>query len=257
MKSIRKTVLMTAAAMSVTAMAQTNFDKSSGEAYFIGNDADGAVTFAVSGKADYDMPTPATPGLIALDDALQTATGMRIDATGTGVVFNYLPGDNYKPVSAAEFSSTLAASKPSTAYHVDTEIAKVAETPHYISMRASSKTKSLTPDGYDISTVEYVNYNKDTDAIIDYFDVFNASAERRLREMMYPIAAKKYALTLESSDDMEIVPNFAITPEGVTFCFPESSIAPASAGCPEITLTWQQLRSGRTLADGVDKLLAQ
>lgn len=252
---IRIATLMAAAAVSVAAMAQTDFNKTVAEGYFLGNDADGNLTFAVSGKADYDMPAPSTSGLAALNEALLTSAGIKTDASG--IVFNYLPGDGAQSVDAAAFASAVASGNPKTAYHVDTRINKVAETPHYISMRAASNTKSLTPDGYDISTVEYVNYNKDTDAVIDYFDVFNASAERRLREMMYPVAAKKYALTLESSDDMEIVPNFALTPEGVTFCFPESSIAPASAGCPEITLTWQQLRSGHTLADGIDALLGQ
>ena len=253
---LRSMITLCALAMAAGASAQTEFEQSRGSGWYLGYDPAGNVSFAVTGTIDYEMPVAATGGLKALDDLLVTSAGLQKAEDGT-VVFNYLPGDNYKPTDETTFSQTLATVKPKTAYKVDAQIKKVAETPHYISMKATSYTKSLASDGYDIGTVEYVNYNKDTDAVIDYFDVFNASAERRLREMMYPVARKKYPLTIGSSDEMELVENFAITPEGVTFCFPESSIAPASAGCPEISLTWKQLRGGNCLADGIEERIGK
>lgn len=165
----------------------------------------------------------------------------------------YTPDADYAIIDKSEYDALLK--EGASGYTVDVTIDKVADTQEYACMKMASVTRSagLSGDGMDYATVEYINYSKTDNAIIDYFDVFNANAERRLREMMYPLAAKKYHLTLESSDEMEIVPNFAITPQGVTFSFPESSIAPASDGCPEISLTWQQLRDSRTLADGAGR----
>lgn len=243
-------------AIALIASAQTEFSHSEGSCHFLGYDDAGNITFAVTGSIDYDMPTESTAGLKTLNKLLTQSAGLRISADGS-ITFAYFPGDNPQATDEATFANVIATESPRTAYKVTATISRIDETAHFISMKATSLTKSLTPDGYDIATAEYVNYNKDTDAIIDYFDVFNANAERRLREMMYPIAKKNYPLTISSPDDMELVENFAITTEGVTFCFPESAIAPASAGCPEISLTWQQLRAGRCLADEAESLLGK
>lgn len=253
MKQVTKRWASSLAAVTIcfAAMAQTSFDKSSAESCYAGYGDNGKVTFIVKGKANFDMPAASNAGLAAFDEALTTLAGVKI--VDGKVVFNYLPGDNYKPISAAEFNEILKTEKPSTAYTVDASIKKIADTPKYISMRADSNTKSLASDRYDFSTSECLNYNKETGAIVDYFDVFNASAERKLREMMYPIAAKKYKLTVSHPDEIEIVQNFNITPEGVTFVFPESTIVAGSAGiCPQISLTWDQLRRGNTLAEGAE-----
>ena len=251
--SKRMSILLGAAAISLAAMAQTDFVKSSGETYYVGYGPNGNVSFVSVGKANHDKPSPSTPGLKAVDEALFAITGMKVDNNGN-VIFNYLPGDNFKQVSAAEFKEALA-TKPQSASRVESSISKFAETPNYLTLRATSYTKSLNPDAYDFGTVEFVNYNKKTDAIIDYFDVFNASAERRLREMIYPLAAKKYRLTVKSPDEIEIMQNFGLSPQGVTFVFPESTIAPGNAGIPEILLTWDQLRRAGTLADGVNAII--
>lgn len=249
----RLAVLFSAASLSLAAMAQTNMDSAKANGYFLGYDNNGKVIVAVSGTADYTLPAPTTPGLTSFDDLLTLATGFELNGNGQIVAYEYLPREaNFKIVDASEYQQAVNTYKPATRFNVNTKISKVAETPRYISMRAFSDTKDQAGNRYDYSKMEMLNYDKATDSVIDYFDVFNSSAERKLREMMYPIAKKKYPLTVKSSDQIEIIQNFALTPEGVIFCFPESTIAPGNTGCPEILLTWDQLRRGQTLAEGAE-----
>lgn len=252
--SLRLAAALSLMAVSLSAVAQIDFQTSKAKGYYIGKNDAGVITVALSANADFVMPEGTDAGLKNLDAILEGYAGLRIEDGKLIVADEYLRGVKSETVSAEEFKKALA-SKPESAYNLDAKITKAAETDKYLTMRVYTNTKSLNPDLKDYSHVDYINYNKATGEVIDYFDIFNASAERQLRQMMYPIIAKKLPLTIKSPDEMEIVQNFALSPKGVTFCFPESEIAAGNLGCPEIFLTWQQLRSHNTLAEGAEELV--